>query len=227
MIPKYKINPMPPQIDAEKLARYSGVEVAMVGHFRDRGFVHRAIQPILRKPGTVVGTAVTVAIPSDDSTMLHYAIKQLRPGDFLMIDRLGDDRHAPIGGGTGQMLKLRGAAGVVIDGPCTDPDEILELDLPCWSRGFSHITTRVYNRGGAMNVPVSVGNTPVMPGDVVIADATGVIVLPPDEADAVCDHALMRQARYNDFIAKVRAGEVMPPSAAQNFVEDELKNAQI
>jgi 4-hydroxy-4-methyl-2-oxoglutarate aldolase len=204
---KYHIGSMPKQVDPELIARFESVEVATIGHFRHRGFVHQSISPVVEPGRTLVGTAVTVAIPATDSTLLHHAIGFIRPGDFLFVDRLGDDRHACIGGGVAFAIKTAGAIGVVLDGPCTDVEEILELDLPFWSRGVSGITTRLNDLGGSLNLPISCGNVPVLPGDIVVADASGIVVIPVDEAEEVVEEAIARQARAGRNKDKIAAGE--------------------
>ncbi|MGF9566134.1 RraA family protein [Neorhizobium sp. BT27B] len=204
---KYHIGPVPKQVDIALIEGFTKVEVATIGHFRHRGFVHHSIAPVVEPTETIVGTAATVAIPGTDSTLLHHAVGSLRPGDFLFVDRLGDDRHACIGGGVAFAIKTAGAIGVVIDGPCTDVEEIAELDMPLWSRGVSGITTRLNNLGGAMNLPISCGNVPVMPGDIVIADASGILVIPIDEAAEVLEEATARQARAGRNKGKIAAGE--------------------
>ncbi|MGK6312221.1 RraA family protein [Neorhizobium sp. DT-125] len=204
---KYQIGSVPKQVDAELVRKFESVEVATIGHFRHRGFVRHSITPVVEPKKTLVGTAVTVAIPGTDSTLLHHAIGFLRPGDFLFVDRLGDDRHACIGGGVAFAIRTAGAIGVAIDGPCTDVEEIVELGMPLWCRGVSGITTRLNDLGGALNLPVSCGNVPVLPGDVVVADASGIVVIPVDEAEEVVEEAMARQARAGRNKDKVAAGE--------------------
>jgi len=204
---KYQIGSVPKQVDAELVRKFESVEVATIGHFRHRGFVRHSITPVVEPKKTLVGTAVTVAIPGTDSTLLHHAIGFLRPGDFLFVDRLGDDRHACIGGGVAFAIRTAGAIGVAIDGPCTDVEEIVELGMPLWCRGVSGITTRLNDLGGALNLPISCGNVPVLPGDVVVADASGIVVIPVDEAEDVVEEAMMRQARAGRNKDKVAAGE--------------------
>jgi len=204
---KYHVGNVPKQVDPELIARFESVEVATIGHFRHRGFVHHSITPVVEPGRTLVGTAVTVAIPATDSTLLHHAVGLLRPGDFLFVDRLGDDRHACIGGGVAFAIKTAGAIGVAIDGPCTDVEEIFELGLPLWSSGVSGITTRLNDLGGSLNLPISCGNVPVLPGDVVVADASGIVVIPLDEAEEVVEEAIARQARAGRNKDKIAAGE--------------------
>jgi regulator of RNase E activity RraA len=97
-MPKYEIGPMPEPLPAALIAKLERVETATIGHWRHWGFMDRGIQPLLREK-RIAGVAVTLAIPGPDSTLLHHALGLLRPGDVLVVDRLGDDRHACWGGG--------------------------------------------------------------------------------------------------------------------------------
>jgi regulator of RNase E activity RraA len=192
MMPKYVVEAMPGQISAEVIELLEKTETATVGHWRHWGFVNRGIQGLLRR--RVAGTAVTLQIPGPDSTLLHHALGLLRPGDILLVDRLGDDRHACWGGGVTVAAKAAGAKAGVVDGPCTDIEEIEASDFPMWCRGMAPITTRIYDLGGRMNVPVSIGGVVVNPGDAVLCDDCGVLVLPPEEAEAEARAAIAKQA---------------------------------
>ncbi|EEQ92781.1 RraA family protein [Brucella intermedia] len=201
----YTINPMPEQIAESDLKLLSGVETATVGHWRFFGFMHRSIQPLLPKR-RVVGTAVTIAIPGPDSTLLHHVTGMLRPGDILVVDRMGDDRYACWGGGVTIAAKAAGAVAGIVDGPCTDLTEIEDSDFPMWARGISPITTRLYDLGGGINIPVSCGGVVVNPGDAILADESGVLVLPRDEVNAVASRALDIQDKGKAREASVKTG---------------------
>lgn len=204
-MPRYDIGPMPAQVSAEVIALLNRTETATVGHWRHWGFCDRRIAPVLRR--RVAGTAVTVAIPGPDSTLLHHALGLLRPGDILVVDRLGDDRHACWGGGVTAAAKAAGAVAGVVDGPCTDLAEIEASDFPMWCRGLAPITTRLYDLGGRLNQPISVGGVVVTPGDAVLCDESGVLVLPAAEAEAEAREAIARQERGHATEAKIAAGE--------------------
>ena len=122
-MPKYVVEKSAPQISAEVIALLEQTETATVGHWRHWGFVDRGVQPLLRHR-RVAGTAVTVQIPVPDSTLLHHALGLLRPGDILVVDRLGDVRHACWGGGVTVAAKAAGAKAGVVDGPCTDLEDV-------------------------------------------------------------------------------------------------------
>jgi len=204
-MPKYELHPMPTPISAEVIALLEQTETATVGHWRHWGFCDRRIQPVLRHR-RVAGTAVTLMIPGPDSTLLHHALGLLRPGDILVVDRLGDDRHACWGGGVTVGAKASGAKAGVVDGPCTDLEEIEASDFPMWCRGLAPITTRIYDLGGALNRPVSIGGAVVQPGDAVLCDETGVLVLPPEEAESDARRAIDRQEKGMATQDKVKNG---------------------
>jgi regulator of RNase E activity RraA len=203
---KYHLGPMPAPISAEIIALLEQAETATIGHWRHWGFVDRGVRALLRGR-RVAGTAVTVQIPGPDSTLLHHALGLLRAGDVLVVDRLGDTRHACWGGAVTVAAKAAGAKAGVVDGPCTDLEEIEASDFPLWSRGLAPITTRIYDLGGRMNVPVAIGGAVVCPGDAVLCDDSGVLVLPPEEAEAEARAAIARQERGLATQARVAAGE--------------------
>jgi 4-hydroxy-4-methyl-2-oxoglutarate aldolase len=202
----FQLEPMPAQIDAGRLDRLREVETATVGHFRHDGFIDpdlRAVIPDRR----VAGTAVTVRIPGPDSAMLHHALGLVRPGDFLVIDRCGDRRHACWGGVVTFNAKHAGVVGAVVDGRATDFEEVRRRDFPLWCAGPSPITTKILGLGGALNVPVACGGVTVHPGDAILADESGILVLAPDEIEVVADEALARQAREPELLRRIEAGE--------------------
>jgi regulator of RNase E activity RraA len=221
----YRIGAMPAQLPPELVAKLKQVETATVGHWRHWGFMDRAIQPLL-KGKRVVGTAVTLAIPGPDSTLLHHALGLLRPGDVLVVDRLGDNRHACWGGGVTVAAKAAGAVAGIVDGPCTDQLEIEQSDFPLWSRGLAPITTRLYNLGGILNGLISCGGVPVQPGDAILADESGVLVLPPGEVDQIATAAIARQERGKGNEQKVGAGAKLGDlSGATRMVTEALGKA--
>ncbi len=197
---------MPAPLDAGLLKRLTEVETATVGHFLHGQFLDPAIRAVLPEV-RVAGTAVTIAIPGADSTLLHHALGLVRPGDFLIVDRMGDARHACWGGVVTYAAKLAGVVGAAIDGMATDLTEVRQHAMPLWCRGPSPITTKQLALGGTLNMPVSCGGVMVRPGDAVLADESGVLVLRPEQIEAVITEALARQAREPQTKAKLDAGQ--------------------
>ncbi|MEL7213726.1 MAG: RraA family protein [Pseudomonadota bacterium] len=202
----YKMRPLPAAVDPSQLERLSRLETATIGHTHQFGFADPAVQSVL--PGkSVVGTAVTLALPGQDSTLLHHIIAQLRRGDFLVIDRLGDTRHACFGGGVALASKQQGFVGAAVDGPHTDTAEIAEHDFPLWSRGASPITTRLYDIGGGFNIPVCCGGAAVLPGYAVLADESGLLFVDPDDLEEVLTTAELKTERGIANTQRQKTGE--------------------
>jgi regulator of RNase E activity RraA len=203
------LNDMPSQLPSDQLEKLKQVETATVGHFRHAGFLDPALRAVL--PDTrAAGTAVTLRIAGADSTLLHHVMGMVRPGDFLIIDRAGDTRHACWGGVITHTAASLGLAGAAIDGMATDMGEIRGHRMPVWCRGPSPITTKLLALGGDLNVPVSCGGVAVEPGDAVLADESGVLILKPHEIDLVADRALDMQARELTLLQRIDSGERLP-----------------
>jgi 4-hydroxy-4-methyl-2-oxoglutarate aldolase len=219
----FDVRSMPEQIPQDILAKAMSVEPATLGHFRLTGFPASRIRP-LASAKKAVGTAVTLALPGADSTLLHHAVGLLRPGDILLIDRLGDTQHACVGGGMAVSLERQGLAAVIVDGPCTDLLELQACGLPIWGAGVTALTTRLLGVGGVMNGLACIGGAVVSPGDLVIVDETGIVTLSREEAETDLDVALAMQALEPGVIAQ--SGPSMPLgvlSGATSLVMSKLK----
>ena len=192
-------------LSAELIERYRQIEPATVGHLIEFGFVDPQIHPLF-PTGIVVGPAFTVRTSPQDSSIVHLAIDQAHKGDIMLIDRSGDRTHAPWGGMTALAASLNGLAAVVIDGVATDLVELEQAGTPVYCRGLSAMTTKGLARDGEINTPVSIGGVAVCPGDLVLADANGVLVLSPALAEKLIDQAEQVQARGADLPAQLKAG---------------------
>lgn len=202
----YRIEPLPAQLPPDTLARLVRVEAATLGHYLHCGFVDPGLRPLIGD-ARVAGAAVTVQIAGADSTLLYHAMDRVRPGDLLVIDRAGDMMHACWGGFMAAVAKIRGLAGVIIDGAVTDPAAIIAAGVPTWARQTSAITTKLLNLGGGFNVPVSIGGVAVTPGDAVLADDCGVVVIPPSRLERLTEVALKDQEEEGGWIERLQNGE--------------------
>lgn len=221
----FDVRDMPAQLEAGLVNLLEKVETATVGHFRHAGFLNSRIRAVLPER-RVAGTAVTIRLPHADSTALHYLTKLVRPGDFVMVERCGDDRHACWGGVVTHAMVLAGIAGCAIDGPATDFGEIRKVGLPVWCTGPSPITTKILGLDGAINVPISVGGQMVMPGDAIVADELGVIAIEPNGAEAVARKAIAMQEGEIRLLERLRNGESLPDiSGATRMIEEKRASA--
>jgi regulator of RNase E activity RraA len=218
----FTLNGLPSQLDAKLVAKLEKAEPATIGHFRNSGFMDpaiRAMQPDLR----IAGPAVTVRAPGMDGTIVGYALGQVRRGDVLVIDRAGDHRHAAFGGLVAYACKVAGLAGVIIDGVATDIGEVRKYGVPLWCRGLSAVTTKRIGLAGEFCVPVSCGGVAVHPGDVIIADECGIVVLDRAEAEAAAERAISMQEAETKSRARLDAGEKLPDiSGATKVLQEAL-----
>jgi 4-hydroxy-4-methyl-2-oxoglutarate aldolase len=153
---------------------------------------------------------VTCRFSGIDGTIMHYALGQLRPGDILVVDRGGDRRHAACGGGVCFAARAAGALGIIIDGMATDIGEIREYGLPVWARGLSALTSKRQFLLGEFCVPISCGGVTVRPGDAILADENGVLVIEASEIRPAAERAIQMQEAEKVNLARVAKGEKLP-----------------
>lgn len=205
------------------LAQLRGLGTATLGHITDFGFAH-GIHPLFR-PAKAVGVACTAHIPRVDGSAVHYALGVIEPGEVLVIDTTGETGRACVGGGVAYAAKRAGAAGIVVDGPATDWEELKEVGLPVWCRGITALTTHGLALEGAVQVPVRIGEAVVRPGDVVFADSDGVYFLAPEAVPAIVETLREREAREPGVRARLDAGEKLPDITGARAKLDALRRA--
>lgn len=170
------------------------------------GLLHHRLRPIYRGPA-ISGTAVTCTLPPGDNWMIHVAVEQCRPGDILVAAAIAEAHSGYFGELLGTSLKARGVKGLIIDAGCRDVTELEELGFPVWSRSISAHGT-VKETLGDVNVPVSCGDALVCPGDVIVADNDGVVVVPRAKAGEVRAASEARLEREAKNRARYQAGEL-------------------
>jgi 4-hydroxy-4-methyl-2-oxoglutarate aldolase len=161
----------------------------------------RSVVPGLRR----VGPAITAATAPGDNLAMHMALHLAEPGDFVVIGSAPGD-SAVWGGLTTEYALARNLAGVVADGSIRDATRIRELGLGVWAR---RILSRHSDKKTlvGVNVPVMCGGVIVRPGDIIMADDDGVLVLPPDEAEEACRRAEKRMQSEDALLARLSAGQ--------------------
>ena len=221
----YVLNELPPQIDPKLIEQLLQAEPATIGHFRHHGFMAPEVK--LQLPGyrRVAGTAVTVRSYAADTSIVHYALGKLRPGDVMVIDRSGDTRHALCGSGVAFCAKTAGCVAIVMDGPATDVQELREYDMPVWSRGLSTVTGKPQFTFGEFCTTIQCGGVAVEPGDAILADENGVLVLKPSDIAEAAARAVGMQNEEKAVLKRVAAGEKMPDINGTNARIAEMMRA--
>jgi 4-hydroxy-4-methyl-2-oxoglutarate aldolase len=158
-------------------------------------------------PGRICGPAVTAFNYPGDNLMIHAALNLATEGQVLVFTNGGSSQGALWGDVACGFAKKKGVAGAVVDGAVRDTDAIRDLDFPVWA---THISVEhPEKRGpGAVNVPVVLGGVLVEPGDIIVADADGVLVIPRKLLQHAVEGAEKRAAAEVTFRARIAAGEL-------------------
>jgi RraA family protein len=177
-----------PTIDAEVIKRFAALPVANISDAMERlGVVDprvRAIWPCAR----IAGTAFTVLTRSGDNLFIHKALEVVQPGEIIVVNGQGDESRALLGDLIGARAKARGVAGFVIDGAVRDASGLAEIGMPVFARAVS--PAGPYKHGpGSLGKAIAVGGVVVAPGDIIVGDSDGVVVVPRADALSVLTNA--------------------------------------
>jgi 4-hydroxy-4-methyl-2-oxoglutarate aldolase len=194
--------------DAEQIQAISRIPTPNISDALGRdGGMHSRIRPVF-STARLGGPAYTVLNYPKDNLMTHYALKSANPGDVIVVDN-GCGIH---GSGWGELMsiaaKVRGLGGVVIDGTVRDVDELSKIGLPIFAAGITAEGTVKVSPGG-INCPVSCGGISVSPGDVIVGDENGVVVVPRWRLKEVIQTALAISEKEKTMRQRILNGETI------------------
>ncbi len=201
----FRILPSPPPPSAEVIAALRQLAVA---NLSDSMHFTRAMSGALRplhKSGLLCGPALTVRVPPNDNLMVHKSVDMARPGEVIVVEAGGDLDVSVVGGIVTAYAASRAVGGFVIDGAVRDTAEISAGTLPVYARGICARGPRKEGPG-EINVPVTIGNVPVNPGDIVVGDQDGLVVVPLADAQEVIERTRALARREEETMQKIAAG---------------------
>jgi 4-hydroxy-4-methyl-2-oxoglutarate aldolase len=195
------------RVDRQIVAAFGGIGVATVHEAQGRtGLMAPYMRPIYRGE-RIAGTAVTVSVPPADNWMIHVAVEQCEAGDIMIIAPTSQCDAGYIGELLASSMAARGVIGLIIDAGVRDVAELTEMKFPVWSHYISAQGT-VKETLGSVNVPIVCAGCTVNPGDLIIADDDGIVVVPRNTAASVLEASVARDKKEAGTRERLKAGEL-------------------
>ena len=206
--------------DPALVEQFRGIPSSNIGDMMQRLYcTNGTIKPLNRTP--LLGVAFTVKCPAGDNMKFHRAMDLAQPGDVLFVDGQGGMERSLAGEIMMLYCKSRGIAGVVVEGCMRDSDAIAQMDIPVYCKGIT--PQGPYKFGpGEINVPVCVGGQVVNPGDILVGDADGIVVIRPEDAEDVLRAVREKVALEQTTIQTYSSGRV-PYEKHQKLYGDQLE----
>ena len=202
----------------ELVEAFRGIPVANIDDNMGRiAAVDASIFP-LNPNAKLLGTAFTVNAPAGDNLLFHKALDMAQPGDVIVLANKGSLSRSLCGEIMSNYAKSRGLAGIIIDGCVRDSAALRELDFPVYAKGVT--PNGPYKNGpGEMNFPVSFAGIIINPGDIIVGDADGLLVIRPEDAEELAKKA----KAWHDSEEKQLEGILTKGEGVRPWVDDKLK----
>ncbi len=164
--------------------------------------IHNVTNPNLK----ILGPACTVRVFPGDNLMVHKSLDIAMPGDIVVVDAGASPMNAVLGDLVTTKARHRGIAGFVVDGLVRDIEGIIEVNLPVFARGVTPIGP-LHRGPGEVNFPIQCGGIVVHPGDIIVGDMNGVVVVPMEVAENILQRLRARKQAEAEYLAAVRRGD--------------------
>ena len=188
----------------ELVEQFSGLPVANIADEMNRfSCVDARIKPLNNTP--LLGTAFTVKARIGDNLLIHKAIDMAVPGDVIVVDVQGDIVNSVTGEIMMRYAMKKGLAGVIIDGAIRDSDALRKMEFPIYAAGCT--PRGPYRDGpGEINVSVSCGGITVNPGDIIVGDGDGIVIISPKDAPSILEKANAKFKKEQETFKSIEAG---------------------
>jgi len=196
-----------PRADADVIKTLGELGVATVHEAQGRSGLMRPFMRPIYPTARAVGSAVTVLCAPGDNLMIHAAIEVLKPGDILVVTTFSESTDGMFGDLLAVSTRAHGGVGLIIDAGIRDVADLTAMDFPVWAKAVSAQGT-VKATAGSVNVPIDAASTTFNPGDVIVADIDGVVVVPRARAAEVAKLGNDRIAKEEKAREKLRSGEL-------------------